>query len=88
MEKEKIEQTNDFNLGDIVCVLDKIDMQHVTFAVVKRIEADDEIEGLFYLYLVAHNQELNINYQDGIYYWTIIESCNPYLSLIARATNE
>ena len=40
---EKIEQTNDFNLGDIVCILDKIDMQHVTFAVVKRIEADDEI---------------------------------------------
>ena len=77
-----------FMPGDIVEILDCIDLESKTIATVKGIEQDDEFEGLFFLYLVANNHALNDKYEEKIgYYWDIIENISPYITLLSRATD-
>lgn len=77
-----------FYPGDIVRVLDQIDLESTVIATVKGIEEDDEFRGLFYLYLVANNETLNNKFEPKIgYYWDIITNNSPYITLLSRATD-
>lgn len=66
-----------------VIVLDKIDLQTRTNATIVLLEEDNEINGLFYAYLVAENKSLNTQYDPKIgYYWDItVFNNNPYLQI-------
>lgn len=77
-----------FLLGDVVEVLDHIDLESRIIATVRGIEEDDEIEGLFYLYLVANETFLNDKYEEklGVYYWDIVPNTSPYINILSRAT--
>lgn len=77
-----------FYPGDIVSILDKIDGESTIIATVRAIEADDEIDGLYWLYLIANESILNDKFDNKIgNFWTIIESNSPYITLISRAVN-
>lgn len=77
---------NIFYPGDIVKILDKIDGESTVIATVKGIEEDEELKGIFYLYLVANEDSLNDKFEEKIgMYWTIIESCSPYITILSRA---
>lgn len=79
--------SNIYYPGDIVYVLDNIDCQTRTMATVKGIEEDEEISGIFYLYLVAVEESLNDKYEDkiGCWYWEIMASNSPYITILSRA---
>lgn len=75
-----------FMPGDIVSVLDNIDLESITIATIKAVEPDNEIEGLVWLYLVSNRDMFN----DKIHpaygaYWDMIDAGNPRLELISRA---
>lgn len=81
-----MEDQNIFYQGDVIRVLDRIDGESTITATVKYIEEDDEIEGIFYLYLVANEESLNDKFDEKIgYFWTIIESSSPYITIVSRA---
>lgn len=75
-----------FMPGDIVTVLDNIDLQSKTYATVKAIEPDDEIDGLVWLYLAANRDMFN-DKTHPIYgaYWDMIAAGDPRLELVSRA---
>jgi len=80
-----------FSVGDIVEVADKIDPENqpTVTATVKYVEPDDEIEGLYWLYLLADEEVLNAIVDDNPAvgnYWTIIEDCSNYIRLLSKAT--
>ena len=79
-----------YYIGDIVQVLDHIDLETLTTAVIKMIEPDEEDENLFWLYLSANNEILNNKYESkyGFAYWDIINSNSEYITLLSRATYE
>lgn len=77
-----------FYPGDIIQVLDRIDLETKTIATIKAIEQDHEIEGLFYLYLVANETALNDKYESKVgNYWDIITNISPYVKLLHRAVD-
>lgn len=79
-------RSNIYYPGDIVYVLDNIDCQTRIMATVKGIEEDEEISGIFYLYLVAVEESLNDKYEDKIgWYWEIMASNSPYITILSRA---
>lgn len=77
-----------YNIGDIVQILDHIDLETITTAVIKMIEPDEDDENLFWLYLSANNDILNNKYEPkyGFVYWDIINSDSEYIKIISRAT--
>lgn len=76
-----------FYPGDIVEITDRIDCKSTTIATVKGIEEDEEIKGIFYLYLVANEEALNNKFENKIgNYWEIIESTSPYINILSRAS--
>lgn len=78
-----------FQIGDIVEVADKIDPENqpTTIATIKHIELDNEMPGLFWVYLIANEEVLNTNMDPTLgYYWEIVPDNCPYMRLISRAT--
>ena len=78
-----------FQIGDIVEVADKIDPENqpTTIATIKHIELDNEMPGLFCVYLIANEEVLNTNMDPTLgYYWEIVPDNCPYMRLISRAT--
>ena len=79
----------EFQVGDIVEIADKIDPENqpTVIATVKCIEQDNELKDLFWLYLIANEDVLNVNIHPVFgYYWNIIESNSDYIRLLSRAT--
>lgn len=79
----------EFQVGDIVEVADKIDPENQTtiIATIKGIEPDNEIEGLYWLYLIANEEVLNVNIHPALgYYWDITHHDSEYIRLLSRAT--
>ena len=61
---------NVFYIGDIVEVLDEIDCETKTIATIKLIEQDEDFNNIFYLYLIANEEALNVNIDQRIgNYW-------------------
>jgi len=80
----------EYNVGDIVEVFDKIDPenQRTVIATIKRIEPDNDIKGLYWLYLVANEEALNCNIHPLVgNFWEIREHCNAYIKLLSHAVN-
>jgi hypothetical protein len=76
-----------FNKGDVVRVLDKVDLESEVVGTVAMIEPDNEIEGLYWLYIIANYEGYNTNFDPRIgNYWGIFEMDNPYISLVHRVT--
>ena len=89
---------NQYELGDIVAVLDNIGLEDFTFGTIQKIEPNDYmisdntpdgVEGDFnWLYLRANDDLLNTNMDPNIgLYWRVIESVSPYLRLVSKATH-
>lgn len=77
----------EFQIGDIVEIIDKIDTSISSIATVKLIEPDNEIPNLFWIYLMANEEVLNSNMHPIIgYYWDMIPSNSEYIKLLSRAT--
>lgn len=77
---------NVFYIGDIVEVLDEIDCETKTIATIKLIEQDEDFNNIFYLYLIANEEALNVNIDQRIgNYWKIISSTNEYITLLSHA---
>ena len=65
------------NIGDIIDIIDDIDYEVVHSGTVRKIEPDDEIEGLFFYYIRANDESMNTNYDPQIgSFWRVIESCS------------
>lgn len=78
-----------FQIGDIIEVADRIDPENqpTVLATIKGIEPDNEIPGLFWLYLLANEEVLNTNVHPTLgCYWTLVEDTNDYIRLLSRAT--
>jgi hypothetical protein len=78
-----------FQVGDIIEVADKIDPENqpTTIATIKYIEPDNEIEGLWWIYLIANEEVLNTNMHPTLgYYWTLVADDDQYIRLLSRAT--
>lgn len=77
-----------YYIGDIIQVLDHIDLETETTAVIKMIEQDEDDENLFWLYLSANNDILNNKYEPkyGFVYWDLINANSEYIKLLSRAT--
>lgn len=77
---------NVFYIGDIVEVLDEIDCETKTIATIKLIEQDENFNNIFYLYLIANEEALNVNINQRIgNYWKIISSTSEYITLLSHA---
>ena len=78
-----------FQIGDIVEVFDKIDPnnQPTNIGTVKYIERDNDLPNLFWVYVIANEEVLNVNIHPTIgYYWEIFPSDSPHVKIISRAT--
>jgi hypothetical protein len=76
-------------VGDIVRVLDSVDLTTETVGTIRMIEPDNEIPGLCWIYIVANYEPYNTNFDPRIgNYWKIFEMDNKYISLVRRATTE
>lgn len=79
-----------YQLGDIVAVLDKISMEDYICGTIQKIEPAEEqydTEAFYWIYVRANEDFLNTNMDSDIgLYWTIVESTSPYLNLIHRGT--
>lgn len=81
-----MDDKNIFYPGDVVKILDKIDGESTIVATVRGIEEDEEIKGIYYLYLVANEDSLNDKFDEKVgYFWTIIETTSPYITVLSRA---
>lgn len=78
---------NNYNIGDVVSLKDKICPDILSHATIKYIEPDDENDQLFWLYLVANDSILNDKYDSrfNTLYWEIVASTDPDLELICKA---
>jgi hypothetical protein len=80
----------EYQVGDIVEVFDKIDPENqpTVIATVKYIEPDNEFKDLYWIYLIANEDALNVTDIHPVIgpYWAIFEHCNPYVKLISKAT--
>lgn len=71
-------------IGAVVEIIDQVDLESKNCGTIKLIEPDNELADLTWLYIRANDESLNVNYDSRIgYFWRIIESVSPYLSLIA-----
>lgn len=72
-----------YNIGDIVEIIDAINDDVVYYGTVRLIEEDNEIPGLFWLYIRANDEELNVNIDQRIgEYFIIIEDCNSRINKV------
>lgn len=79
--------TEIYGIGDIVEVIDQIDCETLTTATIRMIEPDSNIDTLFWLYLIANNESINMNYDPRIgNFWRLIANTDPYLRLVCKAT--
>ena len=79
----------EFQVGDIVEIADKIDPENQPkmIATIKYIEQDNDFKDLFWLYLIANEDVLNVHAHPAFgYYWDIKESNSDYIRLVSRAT--
>lgn len=68
----------DYKLGDIVSVLDSVDMETKIYATVAYIEADSD--GMIWLYLIAINHDYNTEFDPKVgNFWRIIDVDSEYL---------
>lgn len=75
------------NVGDIVSIVDNVDLDTTTTATIRLIEQDNDMEGLFWYYLVANKEEYNSNFDPRIgNFWRIIENISPLIMPLAQAT--
>lgn len=73
----------DYNIGDVVYVEDLINDEIIYYGTVRLIEEDNEIPGLFWLYIRANDEELNVNIDQRIgEYFVIIEDCNSRVNKV------
>ena len=74
-------------VGTICNLIDKVDVTRGTVCTIRFVEPDDEITGLYYYYLVANNDELNIQYDPRFgKYFDIVNHDNMYLVAISEPT--
>ena len=71
--------------GTICNLIDAVDIDKSTMCTIKMIEPDDEVEGLYFYYLVANNEDLNIIEEPGLgwKYFAIVGSGDPNLTPIS-----
>ena len=76
-------------IGTICNLVDRVDPTEGTMCTVRFIERDEEDPDLYYYYLMANSDEKNI-YNDPRFgrYFAFVEYNNPYLLLIAPATDK
>lgn len=73
----------DYNIGDVVKITDKIDEEVSYAGTVRLIEKDEDIPELYWLYIRANNEELNIYVDPRIgEYFTLIEDCSDRIEKI------
>ena len=64
-------------VGDIINIVDNIDYETIHSGTIRKIEQDDEIEDLFFYYVRANDESMNVNYDAEIgTFWRLIESCS------------
>ena len=70
-----------YNIGDVVTLYDKVDDEVYNTGVIKFIEQDDQIPNVFWLYVMANNENLNDKFDPRLpfRFWTIVENTSPYL---------
>lgn len=69
----------EYKLGDIVSVLDSVDLETKIYATVAYIEVD--FNNMIWLYLIAINHDYNNEFDPKVgSFWRIIEVDNEYLS--------
>ena len=74
-------------VGDIIEVLDLVDYTVTYKGTIKMIEPDDEIPELWYLYVRANDESLNIQNDPRIgNYWDIVRSNDGRIINISPAT--
>ena len=74
-------------IGTICNLVDKIDYSEGVMCTVRFIEKDEDIENLYYYYLMANNDEKNTQYDPRFgRYFAFVEHGNPFLLPIAKAT--
>lgn len=78
-----------YQIGDIVEIADRIDPenQSTIIGTIKHIELDNEIPGLYWLYVFANEEVLNTNiHPTAGYYWNLFADSDAYIRLLNRAT--
>ena len=81
-----------YAVGDIVTIMDQVDLEHANNGTVKLIESEQVLcEGeripLSWLYIIANDESLNIQFDPRIgNYWRVIADIDPLLGLLQRAT--
>ena len=74
-------------VGDIIEVLDLVDYTVTYKGTIKMIEPDDEIPELWYLYVRANDESLNIHNDPRIgNYWDIVRTNDGRIINISPAT--
>ena len=74
-------------VGDIIEVLDLVDYTVTYKGTIKMIEPDDEIPELWYLYVRANDESLNIHNDQRIgSYWDIVRANDERIISISPAT--
>lgn len=75
-----MEEERSFNIGDVVIILDRIDLESKITAVVRLIEADEYFDDVYYLYLAAEDDSLNDKFDPRVgNYWDLIVSSSEYI---------
>ena len=74
-------------VGDIIEIMDNVDYSITTKGTIRLIEPDDEIPDLWYLYVRANDESLNIQLDPRIgNYWTITRANDEPIVSISPAT--
>ena len=70
-----------YNIGDVVTLYDNIDDDLYNTGVIRFMEQDDQIPNLFWLYIMANDETLNVNMDPRFpfFYWRIVEASDPHL---------
>lgn len=70
-------------IGTRVGIIDEIDPTLITSGTVRYIEVDDEFPDLYFIYVRADHEELNVNTDPKINttFWKIIDLASEYLIL-------
>ena len=78
-----------FEIGDIVEIADEVDPENqpTEIATVRYIEQDNDFPELFWIYLIANEEVLNMNAHPAFgFYWKIIPNTYDYIRLVSKAT--
>lgn len=77
----------EYAIGDIVEIRDTVDPAITDIGTIKFIEPDNDIHGLFWIYVIANEEVLNNKPDQRFgYYWEMLEHTSYRIRLLSRAT--